>query len=215
MFSTSTITYVSHSGSDKLIVDAARVSYNQDGGSWDATRDTKLIHYLMRNRHTTPFEMADLTVCAHIPLFVARQWMRHRTFSYNEVSRRYTADDMAFFSPETWRVPATTSKQSSIEGDVDDALASRIYREVADHALQAYESLLELGVAREQARMVLPQSMMTRFYAKANLHNWLHFCGLRLHPHAQKEIREVAQSCRDLLATHFPVSVAAWEEYRT
>lgn len=179
-------------GSDLDIVNAARVSYL--GESKGEEKDKKLLFYLMKHRHTTPFEMVEYKFRIYCPLFVARQWMRHRTWSYNEVSRRYTSESIEFYSPANWHSQDSDNKQGSagIIGEANAHMAHELlYNHNAD-CLRRYYRLLELGVVREQARMVLPQNLFTMFHAKVDLHNLLHFIKLRADKHAQWEIRQYA-----------------------
>ncbi len=207
-------------GDDLAIVNAARVSYL--GESKGEEKDRKLLHYLWKNRHTSPFEMATIKLKIHCPLFVARQWMRHRTFSYNEVSRRYTAENLQFYSPINWRIQSKDNKQMSTDENIH-ALDKKLFHyqesmnigDIEEYiindarltrlAVSYYNHLLDLGIAREQARMVLPQSMYTTFIATGNLRNWLHFVELRSHPHAQEEIRLYSDAIRDnIVKERFP-----------
>lgn len=200
-------------GSDASIVRAARVSYNGDTEERPESKDKGLIRYLLKNGHTSPFEHAVLTFHVKAPVFVARQWMRHRTWSFNEVSARYTKVDSEFYVPSEWRTQSQDNKQMS-GGDLPEEasqLASTAYLLAARHSLDAYHDLLDLGVAREMARSVLPQSMLTRFYGTVDLHNLLHFVRLRDHEHAQPEIREYAAAIKAMLVEHFPWTMEAWE----
>lgn len=203
-------------GNDLAIVNAARVSYLSESKGEEA--DKKLLFYLLRNDHTSPFEMCELKFMVKAPLFVARQWMRHRTWSFNEVSRRYTSDNIEFFFPEEFRKQDTKNKQGSI---YDDAFFSSTFQygtrfEVQDLcmvALEIYNRMIDGGIAREQARMVLPQNMYTSFIAKTDLHNLLHFCRLRTHPHAQFEIREYANIIlHQIIKNKFPWTYEAYME---
>lgn len=201
-------------GDDDSIVRAARVSYGGDLGERDQVRDRKLIRYLLANRHTSPFEHVTYTFHVKAPIFVARQWMRHRTWKYNEVSARYTEVEDEYYAPWAWRGQSKDNKQMS-DGYidlVDDVAASVVYDETCKHALATYRFLLNRGVSREMARMVLPQSMFTRFYATVDLHNLMHFLGLRDHPHAQDEIREYARAMKKLAAGTALWSIETWED---
>lgn len=175
-------------GDDLAIVNAARVSYLGESKGDEA--DKKLLNYLWRNNHASPFEMAVLKVKVHCPLFVRSQWHRHRTFSYNEVSRRYTSEEIEFHIPEIWRVQDTKNKQSSNGASPISKDISKLLLDISTQAEKQYTELVEIhGVAREQARMLLPQNLYTTFIATGNLRNWLHFCSLRSDSHAQEEIR--------------------------
>lgn len=206
------IQYVSHMGDDLTPVRAARISFDQT--STELTeRDRKLIKYLADHEHLSVFEHQVLTVIVHCPLYIRSQWHRHRTQSYNEVSRRYTAENIEFYIPpvDDIRAQAKSNKQAS-EGVLDEDKAAAIrclMIDFADEALRRYNALVAGGMAREQARAILPQNLMTRFYATANLRNWAHFLKLRLDPHAQKEIRVLAEQVAALIEARFPVSYAA------
>lgn len=198
---------------DLAIVNAARVSFL--GESKGAERDKKLLFYLMKHHHTTPFEMVEFKLRIKAPLFVARQWMRHRTWSYNEVSRRYTDEGIQFYVPDVWRLQASNNKQGSAGWLLDGLLSSNEYVDAIDKARETYENLIMRGVAREQARAVLPQSMYTTFIAKVDAHNLMHFLRLRMHPHAQYEIREYATAIYDnIFKPTLPWTAEAFEKYQ-
>ncbi len=198
---------------DKEILRAARVSYANDNTVTSEEKDSKLIKYLMVNKHTSPFEAAVFTFHVQCPIFIARQFMRHRTFSYNEVSARYTALPNNFFVPDVLPSQAKGNKQmSSVEPVKDDQDWIFLMTAYQKRAYEFYEELMEAGVSREYARTVLPVSIMTRFYCTVDLHNLFHFLRLRLHAHAQKEIREVAESMLALIEPLAPLSVAAFKD---
>lgn len=200
-------------GDDHSIVNAARVSYAGDHQDRPAERDRKLIRYLLKNHHTSPFEHVTFTFHVKAPIFVARQWHRHRTWSYNEVSARYTEVKDDYYFPSEWRGQSKDNKQMS-DGLIDSELqphANHQYLEACGKAFSAYEALLDMGVSREMARMVLPQSAFTRFYATVDLHNLLGFIRLRGHEHAQEEIREYAIAMRELITPYVPWTMEAWE----
>lgn len=198
-------------GDDSSIVQAARVSYGS--GTKTPSDDRGLIRFLMRHRHTTPFEMVDFKFHIRAPIFVARQWMRHRTASVNELSARYSVMDTGYFLPERLREQAKTNKQCS--GDVLDGDEFLILKQKAscDLALHTYDELLRKGCSRELARAHLPQSMYTEFYWKINLHNLLHFLKLRLGPTAQKEIRDLAWKVAEHVNEVVPVTWEAFEDF--
>jgi thymidylate synthase (FAD) len=211
MFTKSKVAYVDHMGEDARAAEAARVSFYKEGlGESEGVneRDAKLIAFLARENHTSPFEHSVLSVQIKCPLFVRSQIMRHRTFSYNEVSRRYTSENLEFFEFENLRGQATKNLQCSTDVEVEysDALKSLIALHHSQ-SLDLYNRLLDSGVAREQARAVLPQSLMTSFIMTGNVLNWVKFLRLRLDEHTQPECREVAQMCRDILQTYFPHTV--------
>ena len=193
-------------GSDYSIVSAARTSYL--GESKGEDKDEKLLRYLLQNKHTTPFEMVKFRFRVKVPLFVARQWMRHRTGAFTEVSRRYTKNDIEFYFPDSWNTQAKTNKQCS--GDKLDKSCSQevseLFEKQVDAAYQTYLNFLELGVSREQARMVLPQNMYTTFVWSVDAHNLMHFMKLRMDNHAQYEIRVYAEA----IYQHFFKAVLPW-----
>ena len=200
---------------DAAVADAARVSHGvlqPDKGK----NNRDLIRFLMRHHHTSPFEMVEFKWYVKAPIFVARQWVRHRTASWNEVSARYTEmGDVEFFRPKTYRVQSSTNKQSSAEGSVKN---EHVIRQLADDAERdaavAYSVALGSGVTREQARCVLPVSMYTEWYWKCDLHNTLNFLHQRMHPHAQEEIRVYAEFIYSRLKELCPITLEAWEDFR-
>ncbi len=200
---------IDHLGSEATIVNAARVSFGKLKSDMD-DRDVKLLDYLIENRHTSPLEHVVFTFSVHCPLFVRGQWHRHRTWSYNEISRRYTEIDLEFFTPAELRRQAEVNRQASIsDPDFDDStLRQEIYQHNLD-SLALYEHLLNSGVCREQARGVLPQNMMVTFWGTVDLSNLLHFLELRDSEHAQSEIREYASAIKELIKPIVP-NVAAY-----
>jgi len=201
-------------GNDVSVVSSARVSH-YNSGSKGEEGDRKLIHYLMKNRHTSPFECVTMTFRIKCPLFVRSQWHRHRTFSYNEVSRRYTSENIdEFFYPEKWRVQDTKNKQSSVDSDeINSPYWNAKVKEHVEKSLALYEDMLSNNISREQARMILPQNMYTMYYGTVNLRNLFHFLGLRMNPHAQEEIRVYAYAIADMIKDVVPISFDAWWEY--
>jgi len=197
-------------GSDASVVRAARVSYGE--GTKTLREDAALIDYLMRHRHTSPFEMVEFTFHVRAPIFVARQWFRHRTASYNEVSGRYSVLEERLYRPATWRAQDEVNRQGSRDARVDPE-ADRLLEESYRSAYRAYRGLLERGVAREEARVVLPLGLYTEFYFKQDLHNLFHFLKLRLDPHAQFEIREYARAIAEIVKARVPLAWAAFEEH--
>ncbi|QGJ70765.1 Flavin-dependent thymidylate synthase [Planctomycetales bacterium 10988] len=204
-------------GDDGAIVQAARVSYGE--GTKKVSDDRTLIRYLMRHRHTTPFEMAEIKVLVRVPMDTWRQWVRHRAASINEYSTRYSLaiDAMQGTPEDEWRLQSKSNRQGSegfIEGGLGQALTSS---EAAFHeqARQLYEDRLEQGVAREQARKDLPLCTYTEAYWKIDLHNLLHFLALRMDSHAQLEIRKFATTLgENIVKPLFPVVWEAFEDYR-
>ena len=187
-----------------------------------ADKDRKLIHFLAREGHTSTFEHMGATLRLKVPIFIARQIQRHRTFSYNEVSRRYVDDAPEFFWPDKWRKRAENVKQGSSDEEVVTGwwrAADNSYpvqERVEEHlatTVELYEDMLKAGVAPEQARMILPQNMYTSFYMSGNLRAWGHFLSLRLDSHAQQEVRDIAQQIESILQPLFPVSMEALMEH--
>lgn len=203
---------IDHMGSDDAIVQAARVSYGQ--GTKSVSDDRALIRYLMRHKHTTPFEMVEFKFRIRAPIFVARQWLRHRTASVNEISARYSIIQNDFFLPEELRKQATNRGQGG-EEPLGDASANLLLKQKAscDLAFHTYNELLFKGTARELARAHLPQSTFTEFYWKIDLHNLLHFLKLRIDDHAQKEIRDLAVKVYELIKPIVPATCEAFEDF--
>ena len=202
-------------GSDLSVVRAARVSYD---AAWrageDQGSDTKLINYLWKNHHTTPFEAVTLTFEVKAPIFVFRQWHRHRMWSYNEMSARYCKLPEEFYvpRPELIGVQSKSSKQArDLTGDTNAPGGAIIAAACAD-AFVAYRKLLECGTPRELARSVLPVATYSHMFATVDLLNLLKFLSLRCDAHAQYEIRVYADEMRDLARSVAPVCIAAWEE---
>ena len=199
-------------GSDAAIVQAARVSYGD--GTKSVSDDRALIRYLMRHKHTTPFEMVEFKFRIRAPIFVARQWLRHRTASVNEISARYSIIQNDFFLPEELRKQSTNRGQGG-EEPLGEASANLLLKQKAscDLAFHTYEELLTKGTSRELARTHLPQSTFTEFYWKIDLHNLLHFLKLRIDDHAQKEIRDLAVKVYELIKPIVPVTCEAFEDF--
>lgn len=191
-------------GTETTIVNAARVSFGKIRTEMDE-RDVGLLRYLLDNRHTSPMEHMVFTFSIHCPLFVRGQWHRHRTWSYNEISRRYTDVDIEFYVPPAIRKQAENNRQASVAcDDLDnDALRAVIQKQNED-SLKTYEALLAAGVCREQARGVLSQNMMVTFWGTVDLNNLLHFLDLRDSEHAQWEIREYAIAIKKLIRPIVP-----------
>lgn len=212
-------------GSDADICAAARVSYGE--GTRSVSDDRTLIRHLMRHRHSTPFEMAEIKLRVQVPMDVWRQWIRHRTANVNEYSTRYSEaiDLMHVTAPEGWRLQATGNKQGSagmlspeidgIDGtDWCGADLSDFEANFHTVARNVYRARLRVGVAREQARKDLPLSTYTRAYWKCDLRNLLHFLSLRMAPEAQQEIRSYADVIgREIVATLFPLTWEAFQDY--
>jgi thymidylate synthase (FAD) len=221
---------VDYMGDDAAIVQAARVSYGR--GTRKVSEDQGLINYLMRHRHTTPFEMCEIKYHVKLPIFVARQWIRHRTANVNEYSARYSILDKEFYipDPEHLAVQATTNRQGRgavLEGEAARRVLDLLRRD-AEHAYAGYSELLnededasgsptdpgQPGLARELARINLSLGFYTQWYWKTDLHNLMHFLSLRADPHAQYEIRAYAEVMLETLARWVPMAHAAFLEYR-
>jgi len=198
------------SGSDIDIVNAARVSYGKTIGQM-SERDSRLIAFLVRHNHTSPFEHNQLSFRVKTPLFVARQWMRHRMNSYNEISYRYVKAPLEFYVPPSWRYQDAVNKQSS-QGAFQNNELTHLYQEHIKASYLIYEKLLEQGVARELARATLPLCTYTEFIFTCNLHSLMHFLQLRLDPGAQYEIRQFALGLLALATPHFPIALGEWKK---
>ncbi|MFO0827079.1 MAG: FAD-dependent thymidylate synthase [Phycisphaerales bacterium] len=200
---------------DSAIVQAARVSYGE--GTKQVNEDRGLVRYLMRHRHSTPFEMIEFKFHVAMPIFVARQWIRHRTANVNEYSARYSIVQDRFYRPsiESIRSQSTTNRQGG-EAPVDVGTAEDFLRllESAESLYPQYIGLTERGVARELARAALPVSVYTEWYWKCDLHNIFHFLSLRMDPHAQREIQDYANAMYRLIQPIVPIACEAFEDYR-
>ncbi len=206
---------------DQAIVQAARVSYGQ--GTKQVSEDRGLVRYLLRHRHTTPFEMVELKFHIAMPIFVARQWIRHRTANVNEYSARYSIVPDRFYTPsrDAIRKQSSANRQggeqtfavNAIPDDAATAEAFLKYLADAEALYGRYVSLTEQGVSRELARMGLPVNVYTEWYWKCDLHNTLRFLSLRMDPHAQLEIREYAQAMYRLLEPIVPYTLEAFRDY--
>src|ERR1700731_642309 len=219
---------VDYMGDDAAIVQAARVSYGR--GTRRVSEDRGLINYLMRHRHTTPFEMCEIKYHVKLPIFVARQWIRHRTANVNEYSARYSILDKEFYipAPENLAVQAATNRQgrgAAIEGEAAQRVLDLLRRD-AERAYAGYSELLnedasgspndpaQPGLARELARINLSLGFYTQWYWKTDLHNLMHFLSLRADPHAQYEIRTYAEAMLGTMQRWVPLAHAAFLEYR-
>lgn len=202
---------VRNNSPDLLPARAARASFMAfDKSGKDVEADVKLINSLAREGHTSCFEHQSATFLLEVPLFIRSQIHRHRTFAYNEVSRRYTSENLEFWIPDVFRGQAKRNRQCS-EGECSDQEAlMEGYKVHCTESLKTYEWLISAGqVAREQARAVLPQSLLTRFYMTGNLRNWQHFIELRRDGHAQYEVQVVANRIADSLRSLWPESCKA------
>lgn len=209
---------VDHVGSDLTIVNSARVSFGVHKTELD-DKDKKLVRYLIKHKHTSTLEHCFVTFRVKVPLFIRSQHHRHRTWSYNEISRRYTAEKLEFYQPNKFRTQHKSNRQASNENDLVDPLidttpASQLMKNWHTNSVEFYNKLMESGVCREQARGVLPQNLYTEYYASANLNNILKFIDLRSHEGAQWEIVQVAKAMRDILLQLYPETLAAYNEIR-
>ena len=218
---------VDYMGDDAAVVQGARVSYGR--GTKRISDDRGLIRYLMRHRHTTPFELADLKLHVKAPIFVTRQWFRHRTASINEYSARYSVLDREFYVPETGAVAAQSAANRQGRGEaVDESTARRVMEILRDDASRCHDNYLWMlnetedgevadpgrpGIARELARINLPVGIYTQFYWKVDLWNLLRFLGLRADPHAQHEIRAYADELLGIVRRWVPLVHDAFQDY--
>lgn len=215
------IRVVDYMGNDDAIAQAARVSYGTGTKAKSSTRG--LIRYLMNHWHTTPFEMCEIKLHVKLPVFVARQWIRHRTAKVNEYSARYSILDREFYVPELEDIkPQDPNNAQGRHGSLraeDAAVAQNLVARASDHAYDIYETLHGdpddgLGVTRELSRMVLPPNIYTQWYWKVDLHNLLHFLRLRADPHAQWEIRQYADVMLEMVAAWVPLAHEAFMDYQ-
>ena len=208
---------VEHMGSDLSVVRNARVSYDAEWRSGeDEGKDAKLINYLVKNGHTSPLEAVKFTFDIKAPIFVLRQWHRHRTWSYNEVSARYTELPEEFYVPEVSQITTQSASNKQMRTNEIHHSAENFQDLIARQctaAFSAYRIMLDDGVPRELARGVLPLNTYSHMFATVDLHNLAKFVKLRLHEHAQYEIRVYAQAMLDLIEPLVPVTVAAIKEH--
>ena len=226
------VEYVDHMGSDLTIVNSARVSFGKHKEKLDE-KDEKLIRYLVKHKHTSTFEHNVITFRFVVPLFIRSQHHRHRTWSYNEISRRYTELDLRFYEPEAFRTQHKSNRQASNAEEMINPImnpeyvsdpkfgewihpvsASEIVKAHNSDSLVLFNQLIEAGVCREQARGVLPQNLYTEYYGTVNLSNLLKFIELRTHEGAQQEIQQVANACMDIAESLWPVAVGTYRKLR-
>lgn len=206
---------VDYYGDDSRIVSSARVSYS---GTKQLRGDSSLIDYLMRNDHTSPFEQVVFTFHLKMPIFVARQWVRHRTGRMNEISGRYSVMKEEFYTPQ--REEFCTQSKDNRQGrgealsDEEYEKATSLFEKAYKDAYESYSALLSLGVAKEIARSILPLGLYTEFYWQMDLHNLLHFLALRMDKHAQLEIRHYAEVIYDIVKTICPITMRAFEKHK-
>lgn len=228
---------INHYGTDKTIVNAARVSFGADNNLPLDARDKKLIKYLIKHRHTSTLEHCGVTFKFTVPLYVRSQHHRHRTWSYNEISRRYTSEDIKFYLPKGFRTQHKSNRQAS---NVDELINPKMtdtpllvnsetghnmsYTEdyacgavMVHHqeSLRLYNNLMKVGVCREQARGVLPQNMYTQYYGTVNMNNLMKFISLRTHEGAQWEIQKVAEACLQFAREIWPETIKAYDEVQS
>jgi len=210
------VEYVEHMGSDLSVVNSARVSFGKHKDILDE-KDEKLINYLIKHRHTSTLEHCLVTFRFKVPLFVRSQHHRHRTWSYNEISRRYTDYNIEFYEPKQFRSQHKSNRQASniedmlnpvLSGGTDCDEAVELHHQMS---MDLYNKMLESGVCREQARGVLPQNMYTEYYGTCNLSNLLKFVDLRIHEGAQWEIQKVAEAILKITKELYPITVGAYE----
>ena len=224
------VEYVEHMGSDLTVVNSARVSFGAKKEELD-DRDRKLIKYLIKHRHTSTLEHNVVTFRFCVPLYVRSQHHRHRTWAYNEISRRYTDADIRFYEPQGFRTQHKSNRQASnaeelinpsvywnrfgYPNDPDDVEVSEALKMHHEQSLSLFSQLIEAGVCREQARGVLPQNMYTEYYGTVNLNNLLKFIDLRTHEGAQWEIQQMANACLEIATDLFPITVGAYRKIRS
>lgn len=207
---------VDYMGGDESIVQAARVSYGK--GTKTISEDRTLIRYLMRHQHTTPFEMVEFKFHIKLPIFVARQWIRHRTANVNEYSGRYSIMPEEFYIPEesTVKYQSTSNKQGRDTEEVQPEIRKRVLEILLEEqrsAFNGYQEMLGYNIARELARINLPLSLYTQWYWKIDLHNLFHFLKLRLDKNAQYEIRVYAEVMAEIVKVIVPLAYEAFEDY--
>ena len=224
------VSLITHMGTDLTIVNSARVSFGNTKTEL-SDKDRRLIKFLVKHKHTSTFEHNVVTFKFVVPLFVRSQHHRHRTWSYNEISRRYTEKNMAFYLPSEFRTQHRSNRQASNPEelinppmyDMDDGVMSHPnslfkvsdYLEICtDKCFDAYKDFLRKGVCREQARMILPQNLYTEYYGTCNLSNLLKFIDLRTHEGAQWEIQKVAEACLNIASDLWPVAVSSYREIK-
>jgi thymidylate synthase (FAD) len=209
------VRYIDHLGDDLRIVETARISYKSPSKGEEA--DKKLLMYLHKNRHTSPFESCNITFNIKMPIFCMRQFVRHRTFRLNEWSGRYSELADEFYVPELWRVQDVKNKQGSVDAHLHDEwhkTNSFMVEECFKECYATYQELLSRGVAKELARVVLPVSMFTEIYVSTDVHNLMHFLNLRQDAHAQKEIRDIADAMAQVFKELFPWSYEAHTKHK-
>ena len=225
------VDYVQHVGNDLTVVNSARVSFGKEKAVLDE-KDKRLIRYLIKHRHTSTLEHCSITFRFVVPLYVRSQHHRHRTWSYNEISRRYTDVNIKFYEPQEFRTQHKSNRQASNAEELIDPQiisgqdpynngapyfdpVSKVIRLHHGNCLELFNRLIEAGVCREQARGVLPQNLYTEYYGTVNLNNLLKFIDLRTHMGAQWEIQKVAEACLEIATDLFPETVGAYRKIRS
>ena len=216
---------VSTMGSDLTVVNSARVSFGAHKENLEE-RDGKLIDYLVSHRHTSTLEHCLMTFRFKVPLYIRSQHHRHRTWSYNEISRRYTSVGLEFYEPSEFRTQHKSNRQASNASDLQNpevlfgteswgaaGAADVLIKRHHVNSVDLFNALLESGVCREQARGVLPQNLYTEYYGTVNLNNLLKFIDLRMHEGAQWEIQQVAKACLTFAEKAFPITVASYQKH--
>ena len=225
------VDYICHMGSDVSVVNSARVSFGKEVENI-SQKDKKLINYLIKHRHTSTLEHCTVTFRIKVPLYIRSQHHRHRTWSYNEISRRYTDINLEFYEPKQFRTQHKSNRQASnaetlinpdlkknsnafVNHSVVPVPAHKASAAIISHhknSLVLFNKLIESGVCREQARGVLPQNLYTEYYATTNLNNLFKFIDLRTHEGAQWEIQQLAKAMLDIVTDLYPITVEAWKE---
>ena len=223
------VSLVDHMGTDLTIVNSARVSFGNQKTELN-DKDRRLIKFLVKHKHTSTFEHNVATFKFVVPLFVRSQHHRHRTWSYNEISRRYTEKNMDFYLPSSFRTQHKSNRQASNPEELIDPgiweegwgqmskynmTMSELLEIKTKECLETFKTMLDKGVCREQARMILPQNLYTEYYGTCNLSNLLKFVDLRLHEGAQWEIQKVAEACLDIVSDLWPVAVGSYRRIKS
>jgi len=217
-----TVEYVQHMGEDITVVNAARVSFGKHKETMDE-KDKKLVKYLIKHRHTSTLEHNVITFRFVVPMYVRSQHHRHRTWSYNEISRRYTAENLRFYEPQEFRTQHKSNRQASNSTDLidpvmvpdlaDTGFGLKASGQISQHhkySVDLYSRLMRRGVCREQARGVLPQNLYTEYYGTCNLNNLIKFIDLRTHDGAQWEIQKVAEACLQIAESLWPITISSY-----
>ena len=209
------VEYIQHVGNDLTIVNAARVSTGKESVNFEE-KDRKLLDFLIKSGHTSTLEHNILTVRCKVPMFISKQHMRHRTQSYNEISRRYTAEQIEFYIPDSLRPQDKKNRQATLMEEYNPLLETTGFDAInslrlhCENSKKVYDEMIQKGVGREMARMYLPQNLYTTYWATANLNNWMDFVSKRSHIDAQYEIRQLAEGVEKIIRDLWPF---AYESY--